>query len=78
MMDESEKPKMFRTLRGVEPWERLRPHVEYLKKLKNVFRVSIFSSYRSNCDTAGFEVSHKFLEMFTASELPFGVSVIIV
>jgi len=45
--------------------------VEYLKALKQ-------RGYRSNSDTAVFEVSHKCLRLFTALEVPFGVSVIIV
>lgn len=58
-------------------WEVVRPHVEYLKGLKQRFKVDVFCGYRSNCDTAGFEVSHECLELFTALEVPFGVSVII-
>lgn len=58
-------------------WQVVRPHVEYLKALKQRFKVDVFCGYRSNCDTAGFEVSHKCLELFTALEVPFGVSVII-
>ena len=58
-------------------WKVVRPHVEYLRELKKLFKVDVFCSYRSNCDTAGFEVSHKCLELFTVLEVPFGVSVII-
>jgi Domain of unknown function (DUF4279) len=58
-------------------WEMVRPHVEYLKGLKQRFKVDVFCGYRSNCDTAGFEVSHRCLELFTALEVPFGVSVIV-
>ncbi|MFN0058037.1 MAG: DUF4279 domain-containing protein [Planctomycetota bacterium] len=58
-------------------WLVVRPHVEYLKALKHRFEVDVFCGYRSNCDTAGFEVSHRCLELFTALEVPFGVSVII-
>ena len=58
-------------------WEVVRSHVEYLKSLKTRFNVNVFCSYRSNCDTAGFEVSHQCLELFTALEVPFGVSVVI-
>jgi Domain of unknown function (DUF4279) len=58
-------------------WEVVRPQVDYLKALKQRFKVDVFCGYRSNCDTAGFEVSHKCLELFTALEVPFGVSVII-
>jgi Domain of unknown function (DUF4279) len=59
-------------------WEVVRPHVEYLKSLKQRFKVDVFCGYRSNCDMAGFAVSHQCLELFTALEVPFGVSVIIV
>src|SRR5262245_46802261 len=58
-------------------WEVVRPHVAYLKSLKQRFKVDVFCGYRSNNDTAGFQVSHKCLELFTALEVPFGVSVII-
>jgi hypothetical protein len=58
-------------------WEVVRPQVEYLKALKGRFQVDVFCGYRSNCDHAGFEVSHKCLELFTALEVPFGVSVIV-
>jgi Domain of unknown function (DUF4279) len=58
-------------------WEVVRPQIEYLKTPKERFNVDVFCGYRSNCDTAGFEISHKCLELFTALEVPFGVSVII-
>jgi hypothetical protein len=58
-------------------WRVVRPHVEYLKALKQRFKVDVFCGYRSNCDHAGFEVSHRCLELFTALEVPFGVSVIV-
>jgi hypothetical protein len=58
-------------------WQVVKPAIEYLKALKGRFRVDVFCGYRSNCDRAGFEVSHKCLELFTALEVPFGVSVII-
>ena len=73
-------------LAEAEPLERhiealcqvVRLHVEYLKALKQRFKVDVFCGYRSNCDTAGFEVSHTCLAVFTALEVPFGVSVIVV
>jgi hypothetical protein len=58
-------------------WAVVRPAVDYLKALKQRFKVDVFCGYRSNCDTAGFEVPHTSLELFTALEVPFGVSVII-
>ena len=59
-------------------WEVVRPSLEYLKALKQRFKIDVFCGYRSNCDLAGFEVSHRCLELFTALEVPFGVSVIVV
>ena len=111
-MDDSEKPKMFRTLRGFLDgqeadgpnyfyfsatlrihgdalpfeqigqalealWAVVRPAIGYLKGLKLRCKVNVFCGYWSNCDTAGFEVPHTCLELFTALEVPFGVSVII-
>jgi len=58
-------------------WQVVRPQIGYLKSLKRRFKVDVFCGYRSNCDTAGFEVSHECLELFTSLEVPFGVSVII-
>jgi hypothetical protein len=58
-------------------WEVVRPQVEYLKALKKRYKVDVFCGYRSNCETAGFEISHHCLELFTALEVPFGLSVIV-
>jgi hypothetical protein len=58
-------------------WQVVRPAVDYLKALKQRYKVDVFCGYRSNCDHAGFEVSHKCLELFVALEVPFGVSVIV-
>lgn len=58
-------------------WQVVRPQVDYLKTLKQRFDIDVFCGYRSNCDMAGFEVSHKCLELFTALEVPFSVSVIV-
>jgi hypothetical protein len=58
-------------------WQVVKPHVEYLKLLKQRYKVDVFCGYRSNCDHAGIEVSHTCLELFTALEVPFGVSIII-
>ena len=55
----------------------VRPNLDYLKLLKARFKVDVFCGYRSNCDHAGFEVSPGCLELFTALEIPFGVSVIV-
>ncbi len=53
------------------------PHVAYLKELKRRLTVDVFCGYRSNCVTAGFEVDHRALVIFTELEVPFGVSVVI-
>ena len=58
-------------------WAVVRPHVDYLKSLKERYRVDVFCGCRSNCAHAGIEVPHSSLEMFTALEIPFGVSIII-
>jgi hypothetical protein len=58
-------------------WQVVQPELEYIKALKQRFKVDVFCGYRSNCDHAGFEVSHKCLELFLALEIPFGVSVIV-
>jgi hypothetical protein len=58
-------------------WQIVKPHVEYLKSLKHRYKVDVFCGYRSNCDHAGIKVPHTCLELFTALEVPFGVSIII-
>ncbi|MFO0949796.1 MAG: DUF4279 domain-containing protein [Isosphaeraceae bacterium] len=57
-------------------WRVVRPHVAYLKELKQRLTVDVFCGYRSNCGTAGFEVDHRALVIFTELEVPFGVSVV--
>lgn len=57
-------------------WQVLKFHVPYLKALKERFKVDTFCGYRSNNQTAGFEVDYRCLEMFTALEIPFGLSII--
>ena len=58
-------------------WAQLQPHRSYLLALKSHLTVDVFCGYRSNSDTAGIEVSHTCLELFTALEVPFGLSIII-
>ena len=58
-------------------WAVVKPHVGYLKTLKQKYKVDVFCGYRSNCDNAGLELPHTCLELFTALEVPFGVSIII-
>jgi len=58
-------------------WLELKPHKLYLLELKKSVNVDVFLGYRSNCDTAGIEVPHTCLEMFSELEIPFGVSIIV-
>ena len=58
-------------------WEVVKPHTHYLKSLKSRHKLDVFCGYRSNCDHAGIEVPHSCLELFTALEVPFGLSIII-
>ena len=58
-------------------WSVVKPQVEYLKSLKERYKVDVFCGYRSSCDHAGIEVPHTCLELFTALEVPFGISILI-
>jgi len=58
-------------------WNAVRPNIPYLRELKRKFQVDIFCGYRSNCGTAGFQVGHRCLGLFSELEVPFGVSVVI-
>lgn len=58
-------------------WRLLAPHRLYLLSLKSSAMIDVFLGYRSNCDQAGVTVPHESLEMFTALEIPFGLSIII-
>jgi hypothetical protein len=58
-------------------WNAIRPNIAYLRELKGGYQLDVFCGYRSNSDTAGFEVSHRCLGLFTELEVPFCVSVII-
>jgi hypothetical protein len=58
-------------------WGVLKPHKRYLLGLKKSVTVDVFLGYRTNCDTAGIEVPHTSLEMFSALQIPFGISVIV-
>ncbi len=60
-----------------ELWARLKPHKDYLLELKRSVTVDVFLGYRSDCETAGVEVPHSSLEMFTELQVPFGLSIIV-
>lgn len=59
-------------------WSCLAPHKDFLLELKQSVNVEVFCGYRTNHWGAGFQVSPKSLEMFTALEIPFAVSVTII
>lgn len=56
-------------------WRTVGAHVEYLTSLKA--NVDVFCGYRSNNGTAGFVIEPDALKIFTALNVPFGVSVIV-
>jgi Domain of unknown function (DUF4279) len=58
-------------------WLALKPHKGYLLGLKESVSVDVFLGYRSNCDTAGIEIPHTSVEMFSELKIPFGVSIIV-
>jgi hypothetical protein len=58
-------------------WAALKPRKQYLLELKKYATVEVFLGYRSDCETAGIEVPHTSLEMFTELEIPFGLSIIV-
>ena len=60
----------------LEPlWRVVRPHVAHLKGLKQRLTDDVFCGYRTNWGSAGFEVDHRSLVIFTELEVPFGASV---
>ena len=56
-------------------WRLVAPHVVYLGQLEAT--VDVFCGYRSNNGAAGFAVEPDALQIFTALNVPFGVSVIV-
>jgi hypothetical protein len=68
--EEAELTVHLRTL-----WSAVEPHVEYLKSLNA--EVDVFCGYRSNNGSAGFQVEPDALQIFSALEVPFGLSVIV-
>ena len=56
-------------------WRAVKPHVPYLLELNA--KVDVFCGYRSNNGAAGFAVDPDALAIFTALNVPFGVSVIV-
>ena len=58
-------------------WEVVRPHLDYLKDLKNAATVDVFLGYRSDCDHAGVVVPHTSLTILTELEVPLSLSIIV-
>ena len=56
-------------------WQTVEHHIGYLTALDAT--VDVFCGYRSNNGTAGFAVEPDALQIFTALNVPFGVSVIV-
>ncbi|MGH7219003.1 MAG: DUF4279 domain-containing protein, partial [Nitrospiraceae bacterium] len=59
-------------------WADVAPARDFLLSLKSRCSVDVFCGYRSNCDHAGFQVEPTSLAIFTALDVPFGVSVIVI
>lgn len=59
-------------------WEAIRPHKEYLKRLKETFNVDVSCGFRTNYQVTGVEIDYRCLEIFTELEVPFGLSIITV
>jgi hypothetical protein len=68
--EEAELTEHLRSL-----WRHVQPHIDYLSALRA--NVDVFCGYRSNNGTAGFSVEPDALEIFTALNVPFSVSVIV-
>jgi hypothetical protein len=58
-------------------WADVAPARDFLLALKAINKVDVFCGYRTNHGSAGFEVEAKSLAIFTALDIPFGVSVIV-
>ncbi len=58
-------------------WELVRPHLDYLKDLKNTATVDVFLGYRSDCDHAGLVVPHSSLTILAELEVPLSLSIIV-
>jgi hypothetical protein len=58
-------------------WADVAPARDFLLSLKARHRVDVFCGYRSDSGIAGFQVDPKSLAIFTALEIPFGVSIMV-
>ena len=59
-------------------WAAVKPHVAFLRSLKDDGIVDVFLGYRSNIDWAGVDVPSESLEMFTELGIPFSLSIVVV
>jgi hypothetical protein len=59
-------------------WADVAPARDFLLAIKAKHKVDVFCGYRSNSNHAGFQVEPKSLAIFTALDIPFGVSVIVI
>jgi hypothetical protein len=59
-------------------WTDVSPARDFLRSIKNKHTIDVFCGYRSNCPTAGFVLQPQSLAIFTALEIPFHVSVVII
>jgi hypothetical protein len=58
-------------------WAVLKHHADYIRVLKQHYRVDVFCGYRTSSDQGGFEVPSQSLDLYTTLGIPFGVSVIV-
>lgn len=58
-------------------WDAIRPHIPYLKLLKQRYTVDVFCGYISDSDIAGFEIDQQSLGLFLELDVPLQVSVIV-
>jgi predicted AlkP superfamily pyrophosphatase or phosphodiesterase len=58
-------------------WTLLEPHTEYLLALKSRAQVDVWLSYSSHIDHAGLSVPPASLAMFTALQLDFALSIVV-
>ena len=56
-------------------WEAILFHKDYLKEMKKDFTVDVFCGFRTNCQVAGLEIDYRSLEIFSALEIPLGLSI---
>lgn len=53
------------------------PQYRKIRELKGSYKVDVFATYNSNCETAGIEVSYEAMEIYRKLDLGFGLSIIV-